>query len=137
VNLNAGPAAISPNIYKACITHFHHSINNLKKFQTLNIHSFIHSSIIHNAFSKYPKLEEISNIGKWKKKNTKQTDPRSDCERQWCLNFRFSLLVAFDFQFLVFFLQCRVPHAKNVDVNVKMDVQCNYIEEHACDLRYI
>lgn len=38
VNLNAGPAVISPNIYKTCITQFPNSPNNVKKLPSLNLY---------------------------------------------------------------------------------------------------
>jgi len=59
VNLNEGPAVISPNIYKACIAHFHHSANNVKKLQTLNIYQ-IFMQLVTLTISKYPKLKIIN-----------------------------------------------------------------------------
>lgn len=65
VNLNAGPAVKSPNIYKACIAQFPHSPNNPKKLQTLNLY---HKPMqLHLQFKKCHNLE--IKIYKKRKKN--------------------------------------------------------------------
>lgn len=91
VNLNAGPAVISPNIYKACIAH-----TFTKQCQKFSINL---------------KIFEI-------RKKKKVADPRSRGERQWNLNFNLVLVtLELEFLLLIFPLKWPLPHAIMLYVN--------------------